>query len=298
MAIAGAAAWWLSAPQPLYAAGSSVLEAGGDAARGRIVFDAGGCAACHATPGQDDRLRLGGGLELKSPYGSFFAPNISPDPTDGIGRWKVADLVNALQAGVSPTGAHYYPALPYATYAHATLGDMRDLMAFLRTLEPVKGRASPHSLRFPFNIRRALGLWKRLYLDHAPVANDPAQTPEWNRGHYLVTALSHCAECHSARTLLGGIDERYRFAGGPDLDGDGWVPNITQSGNGIGEWSKGDILEVLTSGQTPDFDAVGGSMVAVVRNTSQLPQADREAMAAYIKSLPAREGPPKPPKKD
>ena len=302
---AGGLFWFLTEPTPLVNMASTLagaVENGGDAERGKVIFNAGGCAACHVSQGQPedhvDRLKLGGGLELKSPFGSFYAPNISPDPTDGIGKWKVADLVNAMQAGVSPTGYHYYPAFPYTTYAHASVADIRDLMAFLRTLEPVAGKAPAHTLGFPFNIRRALGLWKRLYLDQTPVVDDPSRTAKWNRGQYLVLALGHCAECHSSRDPVGGIEPRYLFAGGPDLEGTGWVPNITQHKDGIADWSEKDISYMLKTGATPDNDSVGSSMTAVVRNTAELSDADRDAIAAYIKSLPPREGPPKPPKKE
>ena len=291
--IAATGAWFLSAPRPLFVAGDTSLDNGGDVERGRQVFYAGGCASCHATPGQDDRLKLGGGVELASPFGSFYTPNISPDPTDGIGRWTVADLANAMMAGVSPDGSHYYPAFPYTSYAGMKVDDVRDLMTFLRTLAPVAGKARGHALPFPFNIRRSLGLWKLLFFKPAPIVNDPARTPEWNRGRYLVEALGHCAECHSPRNFLGAIAAAQRFAGGPDPEGKGWVPNITQSENGIKSWDKADISQLLEFGLTPEADTVGGSMGAVVKNTSQLTKPDRDAMADYLKSLPAREGPPK-----
>jgi mono/diheme cytochrome c family protein len=293
--IGGVAGWLISAPKPLYAAHSTEFESGGSAEHGQMIFFAGGCASCHATPKQDNPLKLGGGLELKSPFGSFFAPNISPDPTDGIGRWKVADLVNAMQAGVSPSGEHYFPAFPYTTYTHARVEDIRDLMAFLRTLPPVQGKAPPHTVSFPFNQRRALGLWKLLYLDHTPVAEDMSKSDEWNRGHYLVEALGHCAECHSGRNIIGGIEEKYRFAGGPDLEGHGWVPNITPEG--LKDYSKTDLSYLLKTGDMPDGDSVGGSMTAVVRNLAMLSDADRNAISEFIKSLPSRASPPKPEKK-
>lgn len=291
--------WWLTSPvRAVPVDGSAALETGGDAERGAIVFNAGGCASCHATPGQTDRKLLGGGLELKSPFGTFVAPNISPHPTDGIGTWKVADLANAMLRGVSPEGAHYYPAFPYTTYAHAKIDDIRDLMVYLRTLAPVEGKAKAHDISFPFNIRRGLGVWKQLFLDTTPVKNDPARSPEWNRGQYLVEALGHCAECHSSRNPIGGIVASERFAGGPDLEGHGWVPNITPSAKGLASWSKGDISELLSTGFTPDYDSVGSSMADVVRNTGALPKSDRDAMADYLKSLPPRDRPARPSKKN
>ena len=294
IAVAG---WMLSAPRPVVAAVSPALEQGGDAERGKLFFNAGGCASCHATPGQDDRLKLGGGLELKSPFGSFIAPNISSHKTDGIGAWKVADLVNAMQAGVSPSGAHYYPAFPYTTYGKAEVEDIRDLMAYLRTLPAVAGKAPEHRIAFPFNIRRGLGLWKLASLAPRPLIPDPQQSAEWNRGRYLTEAFGHCAECHSARDFKGTIIADFRYAGGADLEGTGWVPNITQHGDGVAEWSAKDIAWMLKSGDTPDGDVVGGSMKSVVKNLAELPDADRNAIAVYVKTLPGRASPPKPAKK-
>ena len=292
-----AAGWMLSAPRPVVAAVSRALEQGGDAARGKLFFDAGGCASCHMSPGQDDRQKLGGGLELKSPFGSFFAPNISSHPQDGIGAWTVADLVNAMQAGVSPSGQHYYPAFPYTTYARAKVEDIADLMAYLRTLPPVAGKAPAHGLGFPFNIRRSVGVWKLVNFNPAPLADDPAQSAEWNRGRYLSEAFGHCAECHSSRDMTGAIAPTWRYAGGVELEGEGWVPNITQDKGGIAEWTAKDISWMLKTGDTPDGDVVGGSMKSVVRNMAQLPDADRDAIALYIKSLPAKVSAPKPVKK-
>lgn len=295
--IGAAAAWTLSAPRPAFdPAQAEALEKGGDAARGKLVFAAGGCASCHMTPGQDDRGNLGGGLKLASPFGAFVAPNISPDKDDGIGRWRVIDLANAMISGVSPGGEHYFPAFPYTSYHLAKIEDVRDLMAYLRTLPEVPGKAPAHEVGFPFNQRRALGLWKLLFFDGAPFAPDPGKSESWNRGRYLVEGLGHCAECHSGRNALGGIEPARRFAGAPDLEGKGVVPNITPDPSGIGKWSAAEIAELLKSGFTPDYDSVGGSMAAVVKNTAQLSEADRAAMADFLKSLPPRPAPPRPAK--
>jgi mono/diheme cytochrome c family protein len=160
-------------------------------------------------------------------------------------------------------------------------------------LAPVAGKVRDHDLAFPFNIRRTLGGWKFLFFGREPLTADPAQSPEWNRGRYLVEALGHCAECHSPRNFLGAIVADRRFAGGPDLEGKGNVPNITPGKGGIGGWSKSDIVGLLSDGITPDGDAVGGSMAEVIRNTADLPQSDREAIADYVKSLPPRDSAPK-----
>ena len=297
--LAGAAAFgvygWLTAtPAALVVATEAAFTP--DLANGQTTFNAGGCSSCHAVPGQPDRLKLGGGLALASPFGTFYVPNISPDPTDGIGRWTEAQFVTALTKGVSPSGTHYFPAFPYTTYTHARISDVRDLFAYLKTLAPVPGKVRDHDVPFPFNIRRNIGIWKWLFMDARPFMPDTARPAQWNRGAYLVNSLGHCAECHSPRNFLGGIVAAQRFAGGPDPDGKGWVPNITQKG--ISDWSEKDIAYFLESGQTPDGDSAGGSMVSVIRNISQLSEADRNAIATYIKSLPPVDGPPKPKKAD
>jgi mono/diheme cytochrome c family protein len=286
--------WWLSEPAATLSDAVTGAAYTPNLANGLVVFNAGGCASCHAVPNQPDRLKLGGGLAIPSPFGTFYAPNISPDKTDGIGNWTEANFVTAVTRGVSPRGTHYFPAFPYTSYAHARVADIRDLYAYLKTLQPVSGKVRDHDVPFPFNVRRNVGIWKLLFFDGRPFAPDMSRSPQWNRGAYLVNSLGHCAECHSPRNFLGGIIAGQRFAGGPNPEGEGWVPNITQ--RGIGEWSDKDIAYFLKSGQTPDGDSAGGSMVRVIRNTSQLSEADQAAIADYVKSLPPVEGPPRPKK--
>jgi mono/diheme cytochrome c family protein len=245
-------------------------------------------------PEQPDRTRLGGGLAIPSPFGTFYAPNISPDPADGIGRWSEADFVNAVTKGISPQGTHYFPAFPYTSYAHAKTNDVRDLFAYLKTLPAVSGKVRDHDLPFPFNIRRNVGIWKLLFMDDRPFVPDAAHSDKWNRGAYLVNSFGHCAECHSPRNFLGGIVTAQRFAGGPNPEGEGWVPNITEKG--ISDWSEKDIAYFLETGQTPDGDNAGGAMARVIRNISKLAPKDRDAIADYVKSLPPVEGPPRPKK--
>ena len=283
VALALAAFWFLTIPETVPASALGPRTA--DLANGKTMFHAGGCASCHAVPKQEDKTKLGGGLALGSPFGTFYVPNISSDRTDGIGAWSEAQFVTAMVKGTSPTGEHLFPAFPYTSYQRMTLDDIRDLFAYLKTLPAVTGKARDHALLFPFNIRRTLGLWKSLFLDGRSFTPNPSQSAQWNRGAYLVNAPGHCAECHSPRNMLGAIKRNLRFTGGPSPDGQGGVPNITQQK--LKNWTVKDIADTLTTGMTPDADFVGGSMVEVVRNTSQLSEADREAMATYVKSLPA-----------
>lgn len=293
IAIVGFAAFWLiTKPQAVSAAALPAHTANLD--NGKTLFNAGGCASCHATPNQADRTKLGGGYALKSPFGTFYAPNISADAKDGIGGWSEAQFVTAMMKGTSPEGEHLFPAFPYPSYQRMKTEDVRDLFAYLKTLPAVAGVARAHDLPFPFNLRILVGGWKFLYLDGRRFTPDPAQSAEWNRGAYLVNGPGHCAECHSPRDALGGIVEAQRFAGGPNPEGEGWVPNITQKR--LGDWSVSDISYLLETGQTPDGNSVGSTMTRVVRNLEQVNAADRKAMATYIKTLKPVDG-PVPPKK-
>jgi mono/diheme cytochrome c family protein len=292
LALIGAAAFWLIT-MPASVSASALAPYTPNLENGKTMFYAGGCASCHATPNQDDKTRLGGGRALKSPFGTFYAPNISPDRDDGIGGWSEANFVTAMWKGTSPAGEHYYPAFPYTSYQRMRLEDVRDLFAYLKTLPPAQGKVRDHDLPSHFTIRRLLGGWKFLFLDGDRFKPDPSKSAQWNRGAYLVNGPGHCAECHSPRNLLGAIVESQRFAGGPDPEGgDGWVANITQAG--IGDYSERDIERILESGDMPDGDSVGGAMTAVVGNTSMLPAGDRAAIASYVKSLPPVEGPKHP----
>ena len=287
-AVGGAVIWLLTAPERIDASQIAALGPG-DAARGERIFYAGGCASCHARPQAtgEQALELAGGMELATPFGTFVAPNISSDTTDGIGGWSAEDLANAMLKGVSPEGSHFYPAFPYASYARMEPRDIGDLHAFMQTLPAVSGKAADHRLSFPFNIRRGLGLWKLLFLDAQPVVALPADaSDELKLGRYLVEGPGHCGECHTPRNVIGGTDKSRWLAGAVAAEGDGKVPNITSGEGGIGDWSAGDIASLLESGFTPDFDTAGGSMAAVIRNTSKLRPEDRVAMAAYLKAVP------------
>jgi len=256
-----------------------------DVENGRIVFYAGGCASCHSAAGAqgDDKLLLSGGRAFASPFGTFYAPNISPDPEFGIGEWSVPDLANAMMKGVSPDGQHYYPAFPYTSYSRIEIADVVDLHAFLATLPASSATNLSHDLPLPFRIRRALGLWKLLYLNDRPIAEVP---PELARGQYLVESLGHCGECHTPRNAIGGMNTAAWLVGAPSPEGKGRVPNITPHPDGLGGWSAADIAYYLETGFTPEFDSVGGVMVDVVENMERLSAEDRLAIAQYLKALP------------
>jgi mono/diheme cytochrome c family protein len=283
LGLVGLGAFWVLT-RPATLAEADVAGLTGDAARGEAVFHATGCASCHMAPGAEGaaQLVLAGGQRFPSDFGTFIAPNISSDPDHGIGGWSLLDLANAITRGVSPEGAHYFPALPYGAYNKLALQDVADLHAYLATLPADATPSLAHEVGFPFNIRRTLGGWKLLFVSTGWTIPDPL-TPVEERGRYLVEAAAHCAECHTPRNALGGLD-RARWLGGViGPDGREQAPNITPA---VLEWSEGEIVEYLTSGFTPDFDSVGGHMAHVVENMARLPIQDREAVAAYLKKVP------------
>ena len=282
-ALVGAALWWMSAPQGLSEAHFFIYATNDksgpppDAEVGKLVFIAGGCAACHSAETGADPLLLAGGKDFPSDFGTFYAPNISSDTQYGIGSWTVTEFATAVTLGVSPDQKHYYPAFPYTAYAGLSRKDVTDLFAYMQTLPASDTPSRAHEVGFPFNIRRGIGLWKQRYMpDSYP---DPT-----DRGAYLVETLAHCGECHTPRDALGGLDRTRWLHGAPNPSGKGTIPGLTPAQL---EWSEPDIVEYLTSGFTPEYDSAGGEMVHVIENLAQLPRADREAIAAYLLALPA-----------
>lgn len=272
--------WFLTRPQSVDADLFTGLQ--GDPESGETIFWAGGCASCHAAPGAkgDARLVLAGGYRIESPYGTFIAPNISPS-AEGLAGWSVEDLGNALLHGTSPQGRHYYPSFPYGSYQHMQPQDIVDLKAFLDTLPPSDATSQPHEVRFPYNLTRGIGLWKRLNMTSDWMLEN-ADSPELERGRYLVEALGHCAECHTPRTMTGGLDRSQWMAGAPNPSGKGRIPAISPEKM---DWSATDIAYYLETGLTPDYDSAGGQMVSVIANMGHLTKEDRNAIAAYLKAL-------------
>jgi len=280
----GAAAFWM-VTQPKTLAPAETTGLVGDATKGAQVFWAAGCASCHMAQDAtgDAELVLSGGQRFVSPFGTFLAPNISPDPDQGIGGWTLAEFSNAVTQGVSPQGTHYFPAFPYSAYNKMQLQDVADLKAFMDGLPPSPEASLPHVVGFPFNIRRSLGGWKFLFVSTDWVVTDDLTAAE-TRGRYVSEALAHCGECHTPRNALGGLIRDKWLAGAAAPSGKGRVPNITP---GALDWSAEDIVAYLTTGFTPEYDSAGGHMVHVIENMARLPESDRAAIAAYLKRVPA-----------
>ena len=277
--LVAAAALWITRPRA-FAADEWTLT--GDASAGERVFHLAGCAGCHSAEGAegDERLVLSGGRRLVSPFGTFLVPNISSDPAAGVGDWSDAELASAIMRGTSRDGAHLYPSFPYTAYGLAEPQDVADLIAYLRELPASDAPSAPHELTFPFNIRLGLGAWKLLNVPDGFSGIGP------DEGRYLVEALAHCAECHTPRDWTGGLDRGRWMAGAPNPSGEGRIPGITPAQL---DWSEDDVAYYLQSGLTPEFDSAGGHMAEVVLGLSQASDADRAAIAAYVKALPAAE---------
>jgi mono/diheme cytochrome c family protein len=263
----------------------------GDAKRGAYLAKAAGCEGCH-TEKKDGAVPYAGGRELKTPFGTFYGPNITPHPDTGIGRWSEADFLRALREGMRPDGAHYFPAFPYPSFTQITDADARDLWAFLRSMPPNARKNRPHELRAPYGWRFMVGPWKWLHFTPGVFVADATRSATLNRGAYLVEGLGHCGECHTPRNFLGGTKRDRRLAGtasGPEGKS---VPNLTPAK--LKKWDDRDLREFLQSGLTPDGDVAAEAMGEVVRNTtSQLTAEDLAAMIAYLRSLPPLADEPK-----
>ena len=264
-----------------------MAQRAGDADRGAYVLRVAGCATCHTAP--KGGKFLAGGRELKSPFGSFFPPNITPDAETGIGTWSDEDFMRALREGKSPDGKPYYPAFPYTSYTRMTRQDMVDLKAYLDSLDPVRNEVPDHKLYFPFSVRAGMHVWRSLFFETDTITPDPAQSENWNRGAYIVNGPGHCSECHTPRNIFGAMQRDRAFSGNPNGPDSKPVPNITGHAKlGIKDWSSDDVVSFLQIGLKPDGDFAGGAMTDVIEDaTGKLTEADVTAIATYLKSLPA-----------
>lgn len=272
--------------------GSSPAAApeGGSVQRGAYLFAAADCAGCH-TDSKAKGPFLAGGAPLATDFGTFFAPNITSDRTDGLGAWTLADFRRALRSGQGLHGRYLYPVFPYTAFTGMTDGDIADLWAYLKTVPPVARPSRPQQAKVPYGFRPLLLFWRALFFREGPLKPLAGRSPQWNRGRYLAEAVVHCQECHTPRGPLGELDEARSYAGNPHGPDGQKAPNISASADGLGKWSVSDLEGLLESGETPDGDTVGSGMLQVVDGTGKLTPADRRAIAVYIKSLPARPSP-------
>jgi mono/diheme cytochrome c family protein len=251
----------------------------GDAKRGQYLAAAGGCLGCH-TEEKDKATPYAGGRALKTPFGTFYGPNITPHKQAGIGAWSEADFIRALREGRRPDGAHYFPAFPYPSFTLITDADMRDLFAYLRSLPPSDRASRPHELGILYRWRFLLWGWKWLFFQPGPFVADAKASPQVNRGAYLTRALGHCGECHTPRNFLGGSKKDRFLAGEKDV-----APNLTPTR--LKKSGDGDLKNFLTTGLTPDGDVPAKEMGEVIANTtSKLAPQDLDAIIAFLRTLP------------
>lgn len=268
---------------------ASGASAQGDAKRGLYLSKAGGCVGCH-TEQRDGAEPYAGGRELKTPFGTFYGPNLTPHPQAGIGRWTEQDFFRAMRDGERPDGAHYYPAFPYPSFTRIVEQDLRDLWAYLRSLPPSSRENRPHELDWPYRWRWLLAGWKLLFFSPGPSQPEPSRSETVNRGAYLTNALGHCGECHTPRNFLGALKNDRHLAGAKV--GEATATNLTPTG--LQKVSDDYLREVLQTGLTPEGDILSEAMGEVVKNTtSQLAPQDLDALIAYLRSLPPLPDEPK-----
>ncbi len=254
--------------------------------RGEYLVRAGGCFSCHTAAGGP---KLAGGRALTTPFGTFYTPNITPDPDTGIGRWTDAQFLRALRDGIRPDGANYFPVFPYTSFTRITDNDALALKAYLFSLPAVRQQNRPHDVPFPLSWRFLQSGWKLLFFTPGPFRPAPDRNAAYNRGAYLVTALAHCGECHTPRNFLGATRSDLSLAGTADGPDGQVVPNVTPDpGTGIGKWEKDDVVELLRTGKTPEQSRVKGAMREVIQDgLKYLSKSDLEAIADYLFAQPA-----------
>ena len=252
-------------------------------AKGEYLARAGDCIACHTAR---EGKTFAGGLPMKTPFGTLYTSNITPDPQTGIGMWTSDQFYQMMHNGRFPDGGLVYPAMPFASYTKVTREDSDAIYAYLRSIPPVKQRNREHDLKFPFNNRSLILGWRTLFFKEGVYKPDPTKSAEWNRGAYLVEGLGHCGMCHTAINALGGSSESQAFEGGLIPMQNWYAPSLTSNKEaGLGDWTIEEISDYLRKGVSAR-GAVYGPMAEVVYNSLQyLNDEDTRAMAIYLKSL-------------
>lgn len=254
--------------------------------RGAYLARAGNCMGCHSTAGAAE---FAGGRGIDTPFGTVFAPNITPDPKTGIGNWSASDFWRAMHHGRSKDGRLLYPAFPYPSYTNLTRADSDALHAYLRTVEPVERVNKPHDLPFPYNTQAALAVWRALFFSAGKLEPEPARSAEWNRGRYLVDALAHCAACHSSRNFLGATSLNAEFAGGLMPDQAWYAPSLADPEEaGLQNRSRQDAVKLLKDGVTAHAGVSGPMAEVVYSSTQYLSAQDLDAMVEYLAAIPVR----------
>jgi mono/diheme cytochrome c family protein len=254
--------------------------------RGRYLTIAGDCESCHDDP--NTKASFAGGRSIETPFGNVLAANITPDRSTGIGGWSDDEFVNSIRGGQSPHGKFLYPAMPYPHYAKMTKEDALAIRAFLNTVQPVRHEVASDQLPFPLNMRIVMAAWNALFFRSGVFRPDSSQSPEWNRGAYLVQGLAHCGACHTPKNLFGAEERSAALEGG---EVQGWfAPNITgDPSKGVGRWSVEDIVDYLKSGHNTEAGATGPMAEEIGFSSARMTDPDLVAIATYLKSLSDRD---------
>ncbi len=256
----------------------------GDVAKGAYLARASSCFACHTNTKENGAV-FAGGEAMKTPFGTFYAPNITTNKIDGIGNWTLDNFSNALVHGVNPEGKNYYPVFLYPNYTSMSDQDIIDLWEAFKTVPAVSGKAPEHDLKFPFQYRFLLSAWKKLFFKSEIYKPNPEKSDQWNRGAYLATGPAHCSVCHSPKNPFGGIDDNRLFEGDDSGEKGKKVPPIAADYLSKQNWEISDIVFSLKTGTKPDGDVFGDSMGKIVtEGTRFLTDEDLNAIAQYIMS--------------
>ena len=214
--------------------------------RGAYLARAGNCEGCHTAQGG---APYAGGRGVPTPFGTVFAPNLTPDPASGLGQWSAADFWRALHHGRARSGRLLYPAFPYPNYTRVSRADADAIFAYLQSLPAVAQANRAHTLGFPFDTQAALAVWRALYFRPAAHVDDPARPAEWNRGAYLVEGLGHCNACHSARNALGATRGTLDLQGGLIPVQNWYAPSLASPHEaGVANWPKSEVVRLLKTG--------------------------------------------------
>lgn len=293
LALAALVAWLnLRGEAPLGPPGDAFSSTPAQVEHGAYLARAGNCAGCHTARGG---LPYAGGRGIATPFGVVFSSNLTPDAETGLGLWSAAHFRRAMHHGRSRDGRLLYPAFPYPNYTRITAEDADALFAYLRSLAPVRQARPAHELRFPYNLQAALAVWRALFFRPGRWQPDPAQPADWNRGSYLVRGLGHCNACHAPRNLLGATTESPELSGGLIAGQNWYAPSLASPHEaGVADWRTDEIAALLKHGASPRGTVMGPMAEVVVRSTQHLSDADLQAIAVYLKSLPQEDAPARP----
>lgn len=289
--LAAGVAWLNQRGEPSIAPGAAPADGTpAQIARGAYLARAGNCAACHTARGGPP---YAGGRGIATPFGTVYASNLTPDPATGLGRWSADQFWRALHHGRSADGRLLYPAFPYPDYTRVTREDSDALYAFLRSLPPVVQANRAHALEFPYGTQAALAVWRALFFRAGVFEPDPARSPAWNRGAYLVRGLGHCGACHGGRNVLGATpDGGQSLAGGVIPMRQWYAPALTSPAQaGVADWPEDEVVALLRDGVAPRGSVLGPMAEVVLGSTQHLDDADLRAIAAFLKSLPQAAAP-------